>query len=187
VVLPEWVYEGWGLLMLVILGVAFWLGTVRERVVLAGLIVALLAVVFALSVAVQPTGFGVQSRYLLPVLVLLPLAAGEITRRHRERLSAGMTRSYVITVGAVVAALHARAWYENATELARSSGLDLLTATERFKPPGGWWPWALLMAAAAAGTLGAAIIATRRPQSPATGPPGAQPWAEDARTSAPGG
>ena len=107
-------------------------------------------------------GFGAQGRHVLPVLVLVPLWAGEILRRRPEGLA-----WLLPAAGVLWAAGQAVAWLANARRAAvGTDGSWWFFGAAEWSPPGGWWVWAVLAAAGAALGL-AATIAARRCTAPA--------------------
>jgi hypothetical protein len=136
-------------------------GTARDRLVLAATIAVSLLVVAALSVALVATGTGdVQGRHVLPFAVAVPLLAGEIVFRNRERLEGLALRPLILLGGAVVGGTHLVGWYSNA--IRQSVGTDAspnILAAPEWSPPLGWPPW--LLAAVAGATLVAAAALVR--------------------------
>ena len=71
--------------MVVIAG-AVWLGDRRERLVLAGVLVLVLAFPVLFWAWVDRfTGFTLRGREVLPIILLIPLVAGEIMSGHWAR------------------------------------------------------------------------------------------------------
>ncbi len=135
----------------------------RERVLLAVVTIGALAgpVVFY-AVLLRPTGFGLQGRHILPILVAVPLLAGEALRRHRERASAVWLRALINTSAAAVAVMAPAAWYVNAKRYAvGGSGPVWFLGQAAWSPPGGWWIW--LIAVVAAGICLASLAVWRLP------------------------
>jgi hypothetical protein len=141
-------YALWAVLLTGVVGLALWFGDARERVTLAGLFAAALIAVALLAIAVRPTGFPVQTRHVLPIVVLLPIAAGEVLRGHNRALSPALVRGVAIGAVSVAAVVHLDAWYENAR------------AWSGWTPPGSWAIWTTLMCAALAAYVAAAWIGT---------------------------
>jgi hypothetical protein len=148
--LPLYFYAAWGALVLVLLVLALVRGTGRQRAALGVLVTG----AFVLSIAfhsVMPgqTGFDVQGRYLLPLVVAVPILAGEILRT--RRVPAISTAAAVGLCGVLVAALQFFAWYENARRYAvGTSGPRWFLNHAQWVPAGGWLLW---IAVAAAGCL----------------------------------
>jgi hypothetical protein len=144
--LPSPAYFAWWGSALALVTLALVVGAARERRTLVAALVVTMVVPVALYAAVfRPTGFGVQGRYILPFAVAVPVLAGEIVFRHRERLKLLNSRRLLAWFAAVAAAVHALAWYVNARRYA--TGVDgplWFFGSEEWSPPLGWWPWALL-------------------------------------------
>lgn len=156
--LPGWLYLAWALAALVVCGLAALRGSWRERAGLTACAVVALVVTIGVSVFQLRTGYGAQGRHVLPALVLLPLWAGEVLRRHPD----GLTR-LAPAIGVVWAIGQAVAWLANARRAAvGADGSWWFFGAAEWSPPGGWWPWALMAAAGAALGLAAAMAARER-------------------------
>jgi hypothetical protein len=121
-------------------------------------------------VAIRHTGFGLQGRHVLPILVTLPLLAGELVREGRARLSPRALRALAVGVPVVAAFVQLGAWFRNAQRSA--FGLDqplLAWRVPEWEPPLGWSPW-FLVAAAGAVLIGLAATREREP-APDADPP----------------
>ena len=123
--LPIPVYAGWALLTFGVVGLAARFGGRRERVTLVGLALASLASIVVLAIAVMSTGFPVQTRHVLPVVLLLPLVAGEVLARHADDLPPAFARHALLAAVSVAAAVHLAAWYANAQAWSGRSGARL--------------------------------------------------------------
>jgi hypothetical protein len=122
----------------------------RERLVLAAMGLAGLAgpVIFYVLI-IRPTGGGLQGRHVLPVLVLIPLLAGEVLNRHRERVRTAWRALLTTTIPLAAAVIQVAAWYVNARHYAvGGSGPVWFLGRAAWTPPAGWWTW-----------LGAAVLA----------------------------
>jgi hypothetical protein len=153
--LPGWLYVAWGIAALGLVALAAARGTWRERAGLAASAVVALGLAIAVSVVQLRTGFGAQGRHVLPVLVLVPLWAGELLRRRPEGLG------WLLPVaGALWAVGQVVAWQANARRGAvGSDGSWWFFGAAEWSPPGGWWVWAVLAAAGALLGLAAALAA----------------------------
>ena len=132
----------WWLLVLALVGGALWLGSRRERVLMA--VVTVLALAFpVLSYAwvYRYSGFGMQGRQVLPVLILIPLLAGELVCRHRERLASVRSRRLLVAAIAGIALFQVYAWWYDAADTAGAHGALRFYAHARWNPPLGWLPW----------------------------------------------
>ena len=152
---PGWLYVAWGLAALGFVGLAAVRGTWRERAGLALAAVVALGLTIAVSVFQLRTGFGAQGRHVLPVLVLLPLWAGEMLRRRPDGLGWLPPAGCALWAGG-----QSVAWLANARRGAvGSDGSWWFFGAAEWSPPGGWWVWAVLAAVGAALAMAAAILA----------------------------
>jgi hypothetical protein len=158
-------YIAW---MVVALGVgtlAMLVASRRERVVLSCLVA--FDVAFAVvsgAVARVEFGFagtGTLGRYLLPLVVITTLTAGEILRQHHRRLGALSPRHLVAGVAIAVAACQAVSLWMAARAYAVGSGGPLFfLGKSQWHPPLGWAPWLLLGAIGCCGIAAAGLLAT---------------------------
>ncbi len=154
VFLPSVVVDLWWLGVIVLIAGGLWRGRGRDRIVLALVTAAGLAFPIVFFVyAYQSSGFGLQARYVLPALTLIPMIAGDVIDHGAGRDRAGRVSSaasgraaQVSMAGLAVAQLFA--WWWNAH---RWSGTNALVVHPGlWSPPGGWAPW---LAAAALGGI----------------------------------
>jgi hypothetical protein len=101
------------------------------------------------------TGFDLQGRHMLPLMVALPLACGSLVPRDWSRR--------LLPVALAVAGLvHFVAWYVNARRSAVGTGGPLFFLDEaKWSPAGGWAPWLVLAALGAVALLGSSILIQR--------------------------
>jgi hypothetical protein len=133
----------WFALVLALCAVAMWVSRRAERVLL-GCVLALALGGPALfyAIVIRPTGFGLQGRHVLGILVAVPLLAGEALHRHRDRVRAPLTRRLSACVAVLVALIQALAWYVNAKRYAvGAKGPAWFLDRAAWSPPLGWWPW----------------------------------------------
>ncbi len=142
--LPLFVPLAWFALVLALSTIACAASDRRQLLVLVvSMIVGLLVgpIVFY-ALLIRPTGFGLQGRHVLPVLVAVPLIAGEALNRYRERIRANRLRVLTIIVPVAVALMQAVAWYVNARRYAvGGSGPEWFLGHAAWAPPAGWWTW----------------------------------------------
>jgi hypothetical protein len=81
-----------------------------------------------------------QARYVLPVLIAVPLLIAEILRPH----AAGPTGPAPAAAIGVLAALQLVAWWVNARSSAGHPGSIWFLSHASWSPPLGWWPWLVL-------------------------------------------
>ena len=101
-----------------------------------------MAVSVVVFVTVARTGFPMQGRYVLPVVVAVPLLAGELVFRNRGRLPGSRHIPLLPLVTLVAAAGHFAGWAVNA----RRSAVGFLgplwfSGHSQWQPPLGWGPW----------------------------------------------
>ena len=160
VTMPEPAYWLWGLLVLALIGAAVAAGTRRDRLTVGALVAGAVVVTVGMALVYREIG-PLHGRYALPVLVLVPLWSGEILLRRRERLTESALRALVAGSVALVAAVHAVAWWANGRRFAVGADGDWLFLSDAaWRPPLGWIPWLCLMLVAvlavAAGGVGQA-------------------------------
>lgn len=126
----------------------------------------------ALALAVLPTmqfffvtkrtGFPIQARHLLPVLVLLPLVAFESLRRSTVPWAAQAVHWSTLAL-VPIAAIDGVAWWINARRAAVGlAGPVVFLGSATWRPPLGWFIWAAVAATGVALIGGAGVLAFRR-------------------------
>jgi hypothetical protein len=170
--LPAAVCWVWWLLVLAGVAAALWLGSRRERVLM--ILVLLLALAFpvlAYAWFYRHSGFPMQGRQVLPVLVLIPLTAGELIRRHRDRI-AFRARAWVLAVPiGVIAILQGYAWWYDARKAAGAPATLRFYAHAAWSPPLGWIPWIVVAALGVLALLAFSAVATLGPGRDRRSPP----------------
>ena len=142
----------WSMVTLGLVVVALMVGGRRERVavVVATLFVPVVAVLFD-AVFVSGTGFAAQGRHLLPLGVLVPLLAGEVIGRNKNRIHRGLIRPLILGVPVFVGVVQAEAWFGNARRQAVGlAGPLWFFSHAQWEPPLHWWIWGCVALAAAA-------------------------------------
>jgi len=144
--LPLPVVAGWAALAAALLAGALRAAPPPRRLALAAAVAAGAALPVALYVlVVRHTGFGLQGRHVLPVLVALPLLAGELLARRPPPARAALA------AGVVAGLAHLGAWWANARRAATGTdGPIWFPGVAEWSPPAGWLPWALLALSGAA-------------------------------------
>ena len=151
--MPWPLYAVWAVLVVGLIALAVAVGSGRERRVLAGLVVLeVVGVVVFYAAVIRPTSvdFKMQGRYVLPLLVALPLVAGEIVSVHRVRVASvlrGRASAVLAAAIAAAAAVHGLAWAANALYYERSATFGR-EYPGRWTPWGGWPAWAAVTACA---------------------------------------
>ena len=143
--MPTFVYSGWRVLVMMLVGSAFLLGSNRQRLGLLMMIASLLtADEFIDAVVLPPTGFGIQGRHTLPIAVAVPIAAAEIVRVNFPRVRMTGVIGVLSAISAVVAFMQAVAWYANARRYAVGVTGTWMFFKVGWRPAGGWLPWTAL-------------------------------------------
>jgi hypothetical protein len=162
--MPTVAYRCWTVLLLGLLVAALVCGGRRQRLALAGLTVGSVVATLAVATLNRPTGFGVQARYVLPFVTLVPMAAGEILLANRERTLARNRGAAWLPVVFVVpaAAVHLVGWLANGRRYAVGvPGPWAFMSRAEWSPPLGWWVWLAVTGVAALALVVAAVAAAR--------------------------
>jgi hypothetical protein len=155
----EWL---WFALLAALAGAALLVGGRRERLSVLLLPAAAVVVTLVMSVVYREIG-PLHGRYVLPLLVLVPLWFGEVLLRGRERLPEALARWLPIAIFAVAAGVHVLGWWSSGRRFAvGEDGPWFFPGDAEWSPPAGWWPWVLLVALGAAGYV--ATAASRAPR-----------------------
>ncbi len=105
--------------MLLLCVTALIVGTRRQRVVLAVVMVGVVSIVWGLNALLTAgSGFGAQARHLLPITVMLALLAGHIVTVNRHRLGPRSVSVATPAIAALVAACQFGGWYDNSRRYA---------------------------------------------------------------------
>jgi Predicted membrane protein (DUF2142) len=148
--LPHWMYWLWWTLVSALSVCALAVGPRRQRLTYAGAALGtLLCPVLFYAWVYRHSGFGLQGRYVLPLLALIPLLAGELIERSLA-LPRPSYRWILRAAVVAVAAFQLVAWWINARASAGRPHALFFQHHALWSPPLGWLPWT---AAAAAGTL----------------------------------
>lgn len=145
--LPAQAHRWWVACLVGMVVLAAVLARWRGRLVLAGAVAAGVVVSISVFITVNRTGFPMQGRYVLPFVVTVPLLAGELVSRSRERLPALARIPLLPLVTVVAAGGHFAGWAVNARRSAVGIyGPLYFSGHSQWQPPLGWGPW-LVMAA----------------------------------------
>jgi hypothetical protein len=141
-------YLVWTAMVLMLLGAALLVGSQHDRLTLAAMVSAGLVLTVAVAaLLMQPIGFLPQARQLLPVVVALPLVAGEVLFRQGPRFSSLRLGNLVFFFALLGGAVQALGWYANAHRQAVGvSGPWLFLGQAQWSPPLGWFFWLLAVA-----------------------------------------
>ena len=171
--LPSGSHWVWWLLMLALVIGAMLLGDLRMRLLVAAVtLVALVFPMVAYDWVYRLSGFGMQGRQVLPILVLIPLVAGEVIHlRLADRLHAAPTRYALGAALAVIALFQLFAWWINARSSAGQPDALWFLSGASWSPPLGWWPWMALVVIGSGSLLAlAGSTALRRTRPAALAP-----------------
>ncbi len=164
----------WWLLALGLVVVAVVVGDRRERLLVG--VVVIVCLVFPVLFGAwsdRYSGYDVQGREVLPVLMLIPLVGGEIVGRKsaafRDRRWPAVAMSLAI---ALIAGFQAYAWWVSARVAAGAPNTIRFYAHASWSPPLGWAPWiaAAGLGAVAMLAFGACDAIARRSRVPEQAP-----------------
>jgi hypothetical protein len=152
----------WSGIASLVLG-ALVLGGRRQRIVVAATVVlVLLYPVLFYAWVYRLSGYALQGRQVLPLLMLIPLLSGEVVHR---QLRSGAVRSIpraAVPVGLVgIAVFQAYAWWYNARDSAGAPGTDRFYAYAHWSPPLGWLLWIAVAGLGTVALIAAAAVAYR--------------------------
>jgi hypothetical protein len=143
--MPHFAYVLWGLLVLLLVAGAAWIGTRRDRLALAlatGTAIAVPVLLHAL--AMRPIGWAVQGRHVLPLTIIVPILSAEILARRRPVIPSLPAAAAAL----LIAAVQFIGFYANARRSAvGTAGSWFFPLGPEWSPPLGWWPWLLAAAA----------------------------------------
>jgi hypothetical protein len=148
--MPTFSHVFWLALVLALAALAMVGGERRQRRVLIGSLAVCVSITLALGVLLAQHDQAVAGRYVLPVVIVLPMLAGEVVANSRGWAATERLRRGVLAATIAVAAVHVLAWLVNARRHAvgTEGPLQFLT-NDVWSPLGGWWPWLLAAVAAA--------------------------------------
>jgi hypothetical protein len=159
--LPTSMYWIWWLLILALCGAAMLISERRNRIVLAlTVLVAAAFPIFFYAWVYRLTGFALQGRYVLPLLALPPMLAGELLGRSGRLRGRGRGPLLAAAI-AVMALLQLGAWWINARHWAGGRHALWFLGHPTWSPPLGWWPWTSMALVGTAALLGAATVQLR--------------------------
>jgi predicted membrane protein DUF2142 len=161
--LPLPVYIFWGFATLAGVACALRWAPIRGKVVLAVCVLALAALPLTQYILVQRhTGFGLQGRHVLPILVIVPLLAGELLRSNHERFAAARVRHLIALpfVGIALVQFTALYWNGRRSAVGVDGPLFFLGSAE-WSPPLGWGVWLAVAAGGSACLAAAGLLAAR--------------------------
>ncbi len=159
--MPSVFYSVWLLLVATILIGALLLGNRRERILVTAVtVLGLVMPVLFYAWVYRFSEFPLQGRYMLPLLALTPLVAGEVISRTSDRMPARTSKWLLAAAVASVAAVQLVAWWTSARAAAARQSYTWFMAHATWTPPLGWWPWVGMAIAgsaaiAASGAVGA--------------------------------
>ena len=181
--LPGFAWQLWLVAFAALVTAALAMANRRQRIVLVAVVAMILIVSIAATVQQRQTGFGLQGRHVLPLLILLPLLASEILVRARP-LPRHVVRALAIGLPVIVAVVQAVGWYTNARYVALGADPGwTISGNARWAPPLGWGFWAVVVASAAAaiGSVGFSSSGPLSREKTPTEKPGADVSAKPAR------
>jgi hypothetical protein len=160
--LPLPAYFAWLGVLAALLVIAWRTSPAAMRRRLALLALGIVGCTVVISALHRQTGFTLQGRYVLPLFVLAPLAAGELIHRHASHMSVVTSRRLVAGTVGTAAIVQAVAWFGNGRRVAvGTDGSWLYALNPEWEPPLGWLPWAAVVAVATVAYLCAGLAASR--------------------------
>lgn len=152
----------------------------RQRwALLLAVAVAVLGPIYLFAAVTRFTGFGLQGRHVLAIVATVPLVAGEVIRRRAAFRPVPWTRPAVAVVAAGVGVVQVLAWWVNARRYAvGTDGPWWFLGQPAWSPPGGWWPWGVMVTCSGAALALSPWVAAsprtgrRRSRSRASSAPG---------------
>ena len=143
---PLWTALLWLALLVALLIPAFRADRIRVGLALA---TAILFPPMFWLVQYRHTGFDLQGRHMLPLLVALPILCGSLVKDQRRLLAVALP---------LTAAIQFIAWYVNARRSAVGTGGPLFFLDDaKWSPAGGWLPWLVLAALGSAALAASAV------------------------------
>lgn len=160
--IPAILYLVWWALVVGACAVALFVAQRRDRTVfLLAIAGALIFPVIFYAWAQRRTGFGMQGRYAVPVLVVIPMLAGELAERGGRPLRAAWLSLFTGGAIGVVAIAQLAAWWTSARQTAGAPNAHWFISHAVWSPPLTWWPWTLLVVLGTCAVLGAGVTQTR--------------------------
>ena len=135
---------GYGLIGAVV-AIALWRATKRERSVLLAATAVAIVMPRSSALVYRHTGFWIQGRYFMPVLLVVPLG-GEIALRHGEWVPGAWRRLTLLLFGGAALPQIGGLVCERPAPCA--VGTDGPRGSSGRWSPLGWEPWALIALAA---------------------------------------
>ncbi len=161
-VLPNPAERTWLVVIAAVACLALVVGTWRQRLVLVGTLISVAIATEVVEIfVISPTGYPMQTRYILAIAVVFPLVSAEIVAGRDGGQSLVRIRPVVLFgVVAMVAIVQWVAYYTNARRygVGVTSSRSLLTQAA-WQPPGGTLLW-LVVCAVGVSSLAAAAILT---------------------------
>ena len=166
--MPGFAYKLYALAFGSLMIAALWRATNRERLLFAicGVSTAVVPLVLYFAV-LRGGGFGLQGRYVLPYIVIAPLFAGELLRRHWPTLPL-LVRTSALASIPLISFLHFLGLYAAGRRSAVGlGGPKFFLLQPEWSPPGGWGV-SLGLAAIGCALLATALAAGSRPKASIT-------------------
>jgi hypothetical protein len=126
-VMPKWAYAVWTLLFMGFVILTLLKGKIAQVRKLEGMLFIGGFLTFVLAFYIdESTGFLLQGRQVLPMLIAIPLFAAEILNQNRDKISKSLIRKfgYFIIIG--VPFIQLVGWFTNAHRAAVGTGGELL-------------------------------------------------------------
>jgi len=169
--MPGFAYKLYPLAFGLVIIAALWRATSRERFLFAFCAVSIAVVPLALYYAfLQGGGFALQGRYVLPYLVIAPVFAGELLRRHWSTLHPRVRTSALASIPLISFLQFIGLYAAGRRSAVGLNGPKLFWHLRpEWRPPGGW-DLSLGLAAIGCALLATALAAGSRPKASTTAP-----------------
>jgi hypothetical protein len=168
--MPRWAVLGYVLVVVVLVGLAVFLGSGRDRWTLVVWVLATVLLAYVTYASVfYPVQAGLQGRHVLPFFLLVPLLAGVVVGERLGEIDRAALRRLTLALAVVVPVVQVTALLQNARRYAvGQDGPVLFLSSAAWQPGLGWVPWIALGAVGA--VLLAGVMASTIERTTAAGP-----------------
>jgi hypothetical protein len=134
----------WWTMIVGLLAAALVVGTRRQRIVLALLVVGDLFFTVLLGAVLQvESGLPMQARYVLPFNIIVVLLAGDIVRANHRKVGRALSWCAVVVAAAAAMGQALTLWQNSQRYAVGVNGPAFFVGRAAWTPPLGWEPWLL--------------------------------------------